>query len=238
MRRLAPLLLSLAVATADAPTYELPANPKTPVLTIDQRGGYTAPRKNNDPYLAILADGTIVGEHVKPGTKLTAAELQELLRFVIDKHKLMEFNRQAVEAKARGDAYITDQSDTIVTIAIKGRTRKVTYNASTWAAQQWPAVRELQDLEAVRKRLHSIWCVAQLGKAEAKRSLDLANAELRKRHPKVAALTMQDLNWVYRSKDGLVRVQIARWEAKESVAAYVNRPKQGPATAEVSVQPR
>jgi hypothetical protein len=216
------------------PAYELPKDPKAPVLTIDYRGGFGPARQSNDPYLAILADGTIVAEHVKAGTKLAAAELQDLLKFAIDTHKLMEFDRKAVEAQCRGGAYITDQSDTIITIAIKGRRKTVKYNASTWAAQQWPKVKELQALEAVRKRLHRVWCVALLGDAESKRLLDLANRELNKRHPKAAALTPDDLHRVYLPKAAPHRVHIARWGASGSVGAWITLP----ATVEIYVQPR
>ena len=99
----------------------MPRDRKTPVLSIGYRGPFVPPRRNNKPVVSILADGTI-----------GADELQNLLRFVIAKRKLLEFKRKAVEAKARGDIYITDQADTIVKIAIRGRNHRVVYNASTW----------------------------------------------------------------------------------------------------------
>lgn len=239
--RPALLLLSLLAcpAVADRPVYELPRDEKAPVLTLDYRGGFGPPRKDDRPLVSILADGTIVAEHVKAGTRLDANELQDLLRFVIADHKLMEFDRQAVEAKIRTEVVITDQADTIMTIAIKGRRHSVVFNASTWFAQQAPAVKELQSLEAVRKRLHSVWCVAQLGgRAKAKKLLEFANAELKKRHPKAAPLTLLDLDRVYHREDGSRRVQIADWTAKGATGAYVTLPKKGKPTVETWVQPR
>ena len=108
------------------------------------------------------------------------------------------------------------------------------YYASTWAAQKFPQVKELQSLEAVRKRLHSIWGRAQLGgEKAAKRLLALGNAALRKKHPKATPLTLDDLNWVHRRDDGTRRVQFIRWQSKDSVSAYLTIPKKGPPTVEV-----
>jgi hypothetical protein len=164
-------------------------------------------------------------------------ELEELLRFLIDKHKMMEFDRKAVEKKLRGDRVITDQSDTILTISRKGRSHKVRFNASAWASQQFPEIKELQSLESVRRRLHSLWFGAQLGD-DAKKLLALANKELKKKHPKVATLTLEDLHWVYQEKGGLRRVHFARWHAKGAAGAWVSVPKKGKPTVEVFVESR
>lgn len=232
MKALAVLLL------LSDPAIELPVDKKTPVLVLDHRGGFGPPRPSDKPFLTIRADGTIDAWHLAPGPKLTPAEVQELLRFAIEKHKLMEFDRKAVEKKAKGGAYITDASDTIITIAIKGKKHTARYYASTWAAQQFPAIKELQDLEAVRKRLQSLWCARRLGgKAAAKRVVDLANAELKKRHPKEPPLVLDDLNNVY-DRAGVREVQVARWTAKGSVGAYVSLPKKGKPGVKVFVQPR
>ncbi|MHC4956538.1 MAG: hypothetical protein ACYTGZ_22080 [Planctomycetota bacterium] len=239
MRRLSLVLLLAATAGAIPPAFELPRDKKATVLSIGYRGPFVHPRKNGKPSVSILADGTIQAEHVKAGTKMSAKELHELLRFVIAEHKLMKFDRKAVKAKALRGIPITDQADTIVKIAVKGRKHTVVYNASTWAAQHNPKVKELQSLEAVRKRLHSLWCVAQLGgPAEAKKLLKLANRALKKKHPKAAALTLEDLDQVDHRKNGLRRVQFAHWDAKGATGAYVNLPKKGKPTVEAFVQPR
>ena len=186
---------------------------------------------------SILADGTIEAKLIKKGMKLGADELQDLLRFAISKHKLMQFDRKAVEAQARGGgAYIMDAADTVVTIAIKGKKHSAAYNASTWASNQYPAVQELQDLEAVRKRLQSLLCIHQLGdKATAKKLLDLANAELKKTHPKLAPFTLEDLHGVSRHKDGQY-VRFIRWTPGGSTGAHITRPPKGKPTVKLYVQ--
>jgi len=96
MRRLAILVLLASLSGADGPAYELPADKKAPVLTLDYRGGFGPPRNDDKPLVSILADGTIVAAQFKEGTKLGADELQNPLRLVIAEHKLMEFDREAL----------------------------------------------------------------------------------------------------------------------------------------------
>lgn len=63
------------------PLIQLPPDRTAAVITMDIRGGYGPQRKDNRPLLTIFADGTVRAIN-ESGIKLTADELQELLRVV------------------------------------------------------------------------------------------------------------------------------------------------------------
>ena len=68
--------------------YALPDDPKAQVIVFNFKGGFTPPRKNNDPTLQILADGTMIlgapfGTLKRLEHKITQGQLQKLLAFML-----------------------------------------------------------------------------------------------------------------------------------------------------------
>ncbi len=181
-----------ATQAQEAVKHQLPKNPKDAVVTLDYRGGFTPPRIGNAPSLSILADGSVEipanfqGQQAYSG-KLTADELQVLLRFIIDENKFFEYDAQAVQRKlrARGPGpIIADASTTTLTVHANGQSKTVQL------PQGDARIEELQRIGAIRSRLERLRAVIQLGgKDEVERWLKVANQHLKQQQPNAPPLT-------------------------------------------------
>lgn len=227
--------------------YVLP-DAKTPVLEFDYKGGFTPPRLKNDPVMSILADGTVLlpdrfGMSKDVTGSISADELQELLRFVLAEKKFTSIDsgklKQAVdEAKRQKGGFapvVADAPSTWVRVHIEGTTHEAQYYALGMAARQYPAVEKLQDFDAVATRLQRVMNVVRGGGRERiARILVLANAELKKQHPKTAALGMDDFSSAGPRADGTTYYSFnRRSEDGAFVSASVTVPEKGDATVTV-----
>src|SRR3954471_3557016 len=103
---LAALLLPALVAPASRgddkkPAVVLPKDPKAVVLTYDPgAGGFV--RKGEAPYLKVQADGSVTVVSLFDGTKkegkLTAKELDGLLKFVIQDKDFLSVTAAKIDA--------------------------------------------------------------------------------------------------------------------------------------------
>lgn len=220
--------------------YELPEDGKTAVIELDYKGGFTPPRKKDDPALSILADGTVLmpdryGMSKDVTGKLSQRELQELLRFVILDQQFAKIDPAALklavqeEQKKRGGfaIQIADAPNTWVRVSVKGHEHEAQYYALGMAANQNPTVDGLQDFHAIEKRLQNVMNIVRGGgREQIARILKLANAELQKQHPDAAPLTMEHLRSAYVGPDGTRRYSLG-WNAQgmpgvPAAATYVN----------------
>lgn len=236
MRVLALLLLAGAAFAVD-----LPKDPKAVVLSYEEVGGYGPVRTRKGPFLSVLADGTVRVLPLQKGAKdlelkLTGAELQELMRFVVEKHRFFEFDeKKTLAAMGRKGAIIMDASSTVIAVKTKDKAKQARFYALTWAARQHPKVRALQDLDAIGQRLVNLMAVVRAGGwKKAAAYLALANAELRKAHPQAKPLTAGDLVWTGRHPDGSLVVRFHRYEGPgRYTSASVRKPGKGDAEVEV-----
>jgi hypothetical protein len=150
----------------DKPTFPLPSDPSTPIITMDRRGGYnvSGPR-NVNPILTIRADGRVTvidpwGRTADKEAVLSPAEIQELLRFAITEQDFFAFDplsvRQAIEAefkKAGGGVTINDVPDTVVHIRTANQEHEARYNALGQWVQWYPNIKPLVQLRAIELRL-------------------------------------------------------------------------------------
>ncbi len=237
-------------------TYELPADGKTPVLELDYKGGFTPPRLKKDPALSILADGTVLmpdrfGMGKDVTGKVSKEELQELLRFVIAEKKFAEIDgkelkKEVAEAEKKRGGFIpriADAPNTWVRVNVKGHQHEAEYYALGMAANQWPAVQGLQDLDAVSKRLQQVMNLVRGGGRErVEAMLKLANAELKKQHPDADPLTMEHFRYASENADGSRRYSFS-WNAQgmpgvPATATYVSATVVVPAEGEAEVMVR
>jgi len=240
MRIPALLLLMAAVVFA----VDLPQDPKAVVLSYDEVGGYGPVRTRKEPYVTVFADGTVKVPPFRAGAKdievkLGQAELQELMRFVVEKHRFFEFDeKKAKAAMGQGGAIIMDASAAVISVKVKNKSKQARFYALTWAARQHRKVRALQDLSAIQHRLVNLMAVVRAGgKAKAAACLALANAELRKNHPQVRPLTVGDLVTTGRYPDASVVLRFHRYEGPgRYTSASVQQPKDGDPKVEVSVK--
>lgn len=229
--RIPALLLVATVALA----VDLPKDPKTVVLSYDEVGGYGPVRTRKEPFLTVLADGTVKVPPLQKGAKdlelkLTGAELQELMRFVVEKHRFFEFDeKKTMAAMGQKGAIIMDAASTVIAVKTKGKAKQVRFYAVTWAARQHPKVRALQDLDAIGRRLVNLMAVVRAGgKKKAAAFLALANAELKKAHPQARPLALDDLVWTGRHPDGSLVVRFHRYEGPgRYTSAHLVKPEKG-----------
>lgn len=183
-------------------TYRLPKDPKAVVISFDYAGGFTPRRKNPAPLLSILADGTVqmpdrFGFSRDVTGKISQAELQELLRFAIEKNKFFSYDPKKVKAKmlaaekGKRVPRIADAPSSVFEIHTADKSHKVSHYALGMVGRFYQGVEELQQLYAIQQRLNRLMNETRVGgKAAAEKLLKLANAELKKQYPKVQPLTM------------------------------------------------
>lgn len=195
--------------------FQLPDDPKAPVIVLDYKGGFTPPRLNNKPMFSILADGSVLmparfqGQVSSEG-KITVKQIHELLAFIESK-KFFEYDAAAVKKKlAKGGPrpIVADAPTTVIRVTVKGKQKEVSHYALGIGSAGVP---ELQALAEIRMRLMRIQSVVQLGgDAEVKKYLKQANAELKAKFPKVNPLTQEDLQSGGKRANGSIYVSFSR----------------------------
>jgi hypothetical protein len=165
--------LALAAEPKDIP---LPKDPKAAVITLDYRGGFTPPRRSEDPYLVIRADGSVIvtdpfGQQKTVETRLAAKDLQALLRFAIVDNNFFGFDAAKVAAAVKAEQAkkgpglaIADAATTIIRISADGKANEAKYYALGMAANQYPAVKELGQLRAIEQKLMAVMKDARAAK--------------------------------------------------------------------------
>jgi hypothetical protein len=171
------LLASLAALAQDGThlmTHRLPADPKAVVVHWRSEGGLAG--EASGPDLTLRADGTVtLGPRFGHGRavegRITAAELQELLRFALDENAFFSFDpvqvarqledsAERARASPQGEALAVpggppymDAGTTTILIAADGRRHEVSYHGLFAAAREHPESRPLAQLRAIELRL-------------------------------------------------------------------------------------
>jgi hypothetical protein len=210
---------------AKGPDIKLPADPKAAVITFDHMGGGIR-RVNNDPVMIIRADGTVTvsdpwGLGGAAESKISARELQDLLRFIIRDKEFFDFDQAKVqkqmdEEMRKGPAIaVRGAYTTIVRVQADGRDHEARYYALSTFANQYPKVKALGQLRDVEARLQRVQMTAVAGGGETLAAdLKLANERLVKEHPRARPLALDDLLQVTR-RDGKTVVRFHHVTAKE-----------------------
>ncbi|RMG33510.1 MAG: hypothetical protein D6725_15515 [Planctomycetota bacterium] len=215
-----------AAAAERARQHRLPQNPGTVVIAFDYEGGFTPPRQNQEPRLAIRADGTAVvgapfGRRKRIQGRISPQRLSKIVSFLLDELHLATFDeekiKQAVarENRKRGRFVprIADAPTTVVRIRADGREYVAKYYAVTMAAGMYPAIPELRRLEEARRFLERLCAELSLGGPQGvARMLALVNAELQKKFPNTPPLTERDLQGAGVNANGRVSVTFQREE--------------------------
>jgi RNA polymerase sigma factor (sigma-70 family) len=222
------------------PDPRLPTDPSAVVLRIDRSvGGSNRPGM----ALTICVDGRVIAEvpdglisfaptdltsHVKgrvlaPNSqpqkskvlegRLSARELNELLRFALDEQKFFDFDPAAVRFEIRekyqSDGTVADSTDATATtfrIRTADRTHEVRWSRLAKTAWDFPDVKRLHQLYAVDRRLQQVFYVLVAdGPERVEAAAEKANALARpyyRRFPELPRLTAADLFRVTPSADG------------------------------------
>ena len=207
------LLLPFPVMTQKAgrPTILLPPDQTVAVITLDFRGGYGPPRRDDRPMLTIFPNGVVrivdgSGEVAPIEAKISADALQELLRFAIDEHHFLDFDNLAASQQLRAEEdksglrhTIIDASTTVIRIRTSERDHTGEFYALRDYLEVYPSVKLLQDLYAVEERLLKLSYEIEAGGEEGiAAALKLANEFLRKTYPTVPLLVPADFLYTRR----------------------------------------
>jgi len=258
------LLLCAAPAKPDIKagkkvTHQLPTDPKATVISLNYRGGFGPPRIDDSPTLSILADGTVVmpaTHENRPALKekISQAQLQELLKFMIDEQKIFQVTqesiakqiqkeRDAMAAQAGGlvaIARIADAATVEIYVQADGKEHEVSHYPSGMNESK---IDHLVRFNAVRQHLQKFMSMTQLGGEQAvAKWLSQINQELKAQFPKVKPFTMDDFQSGGKSADGRIYVSFNRSTRNEDnhITKYTNGQINKPAggEAKVSVQHR
>jgi hypothetical protein len=147
----------LPAARPNAPVA--PPKPSPVVLTLNYAGGMIL--RPATPYLQIHANGLVVltnpnGQQKQ--SRLTAAQLQQLLRFV-NQQNFANITSAQIEAdiqKQQQNVLITDAATTIITLSTDNKSHTVSvYAADTYLAM-YPKIKPLAEFVAIEQRLQTL----------------------------------------------------------------------------------
>jgi hypothetical protein len=145
------------------PAIVLPKDPRTVVLTYDPgAGGFV--RKGAMPQLKIQADGQVTVVSPFDGTKkegkLTAKELDELLRFVIQEKDIFSLTKEKIDAGIQTAAAATGKfiavggaGTSVITVENDGKKHEVSFRGASAYLSAYPKVDALARYVAIEKRL-------------------------------------------------------------------------------------
>jgi hypothetical protein len=155
------------------PEIVLPKDPKAVVLTFDPgAGGFV--RKGEAPYLRIQADGQVTVVSLFDGSKkegkLTAKELDELLRFVIQDQDFTSITAAKIDAGIKDAAgkgpfiAVGGAGTSVITVENDGKKHEVSYRGASAYLRAYPKVDPLARFVAVEKRLSDLGATVAKGK--------------------------------------------------------------------------
>ncbi len=201
--------------------YDLPENENTIIFIYDQQNGFMPPRKSKAPVFLMRANGQIEmpelygnGKDVKG--KLSPAEVQKFLHFVIAESKFLEFDANTVQGqiehirKTRQVPQIADAPDSIFELNLPGKAQTVRQEAIGMPSE-YKEVTALQNLLAMRRGITKLMSETRVGgKAGIRKRLVPVNVELNKQYPDVAPLTESDFSGSYTRQDGTLSATYSR----------------------------
>jgi hypothetical protein len=158
---------------ADEPKIVLPKDPKAVVISYDPgAGGFV--RKGEAPYLKIQADGsvTVTNLHTaaKKEAKLTAKELDDLVRFILVEQKFLDLSEKkmtdAITKAAGKGPFIAVGGAGASKILVEANDKKheVSFRAASAYLGAYPKVELVPQFVAIEKRLGEFARMIEKGK--------------------------------------------------------------------------
>jgi hypothetical protein len=210
-----------ALAQTNTP-IPLPADPSTVIVTLDWHGYWQdLNRKNPQPDLMIRADGSISvadprGIWPDIQGRLSAAELQDFLRFIVRDQDFFALDapdiRRKVEleaARTNSGTTISDAGEPVIRVKTAENDKEIRYYALDFYAMRYPAdrfpsLKALGQLHAVQARLQRLTEEVRGGGKDAiNRALADANAYLRRERPEAPLFTADNYLRTLLNGDGL-----------------------------------
>jgi hypothetical protein len=206
------------------PVYRLPKDPKTPMIVLDYRGGFTPPKISQAATLSIFPDGTVVIPKKFANTKaykgkLSQGELQSLLHFIIGTNEFFKYDQATVVqeiqkekqriAAAGGAIFrLADAATVEIQVIANEKTNQATYYPSGIDESK---IKGLKQRAVIQRRLQQVMSTVQLGgKAKVSGWLKMANDALVAQHPKAKPLTLDDFQSGAERANGSTYINFSR----------------------------
>jgi len=206
----------LTIHAAQVPTYDLPVDPSTPIITMKYVGGVTElPRQNVYPVLTIRSDGRVMitdtlGRAKPFETSISEEEVQELLRFSLKEQEFLEFTNGnalqdiAVESAQCGRSVRVkeDGGTTVIHIRTADLDHEASFNSLGFFAESYPGIKSLGQLWTIEKKLnHFMEEVKAGGKEAVEKAAEQASA-FAKRQKEPITFQVEDLQRTVMTPDG------------------------------------
>ena len=193
---LSSLLLLLFAGPALAKDYLLPKDGNAIVIELSTSEFTGMGQLRLDPVVQIQADGRVRVEGKETAGRLSKAQLQDLLRFMIEEQKFLEHDDDAVgrEIDKRPVGVCgTGAHETFVGLVIEGHRGGARQLMLDTFAQARPDIAMLARLQAVAARLRLEGRLAQAGGRDRVEGWwKRANARLSERHPTETPFALDD----------------------------------------------
>jgi len=211
--------IAFCVATThagQAPSYDLPVDPSTPIITMKYVGGVTElPRQNIYPSLTVRSDGSVtitdsLGRGKPIEATITEEEVQELLRFSLNDQEFMEFtNANALQDIAVQSAQCgrtlrlkADTGTTVIHIRTADLDHEASFNSLGVFAEAYPGIKSLGQFWTIEKKLnHFMEEVKAGGRENVATAAELAST-FAKQQKETVTFRVEDLQRTVMTADG------------------------------------
>jgi hypothetical protein len=214
-------LSAVAVHAAQVPTYDLPVDPSTPVITMKYVGGVTQlPRQNIYPSLMIRSDGSVtisdsLGRMKAIEASISEEEVQDLLRFSIHDQEFMDFtNGNALQDIAVQSAQCgrsvrvkEDGGTTVIRIRTADLDHEASFNSLEIFAEAYPGIKSLAQLWTIEKRLNLFIEEVKAGGKEAVATAAEQASAFAKQQKEAITFQVEDLQRTVMIADGRQRME-------------------------------
>jgi hypothetical protein len=204
--------------------HRLPDKPGDILISLDFHGGRILAEKN-EPHLVLMPDGTVflgssAGYCQSDNFKITQAEIQELLEFIIDENQFFTLDPLTIKNSVMSSAQssgrnfsVADAPVTVIRVRADGKDHTVEYYALDFVAQRFPDIENLQQFIAVQRRLQHLASLLQAGGEKALNAyLKTANTLVKQKWPHGPSLEIADLQYASRLESGAIKLRFS-WKS-------------------------
>ena len=206
----------VTIHAAQVPTYDLPVDPSTPIITMKYIGGVTElPRQTIFPVLTVRSDGSVtitdtLGRAKPFEASISEEEVQELLRFSLKEQEFLEFTNGnalqdiAVESAQCGRSVRVkeDGGTTVIHIRTADLDHEASFNSLGFFAEAYPGIKSLGQLWTIEKKLsHFMEELKAGGKDAVEKAAEQASA-FAKRQKEAVTFQVGDLQRTVMTADG------------------------------------
>jgi hypothetical protein len=212
---------AVTIHAGQVPTYDLPVDPSTPIITMKYVGGVTElPRQNVYPSLIIRSDGSVTISDSLGRTKAVEAsireeEVQELLRFFIHDQEFMDFTNGnalqdiAIQSAKCGRSFRVkeDGGTTVIRIRTADLDHEASFNSLEFFAEAYPGIKSVGQLWTIEKRLNLLIEEVKAGGKEAVTTAAEQASAFAKQQKEPITFQVEDLQRTVMTTDGRQRME-------------------------------